>query len=101
MREKDRRLLTISLLVADGLTIAFALYLAYYVRIGSGWLPYQISREFPPYGQHILIALPIWLSLFALCHLYDADYLLGGPQEYANVVTGCTFGIVVLMLLGF
>ncbi len=101
MRDNDRRLLVISLLIADGLAIAFALYLAYYVRIGSGWLPYQVSREFSPYGRRILIAVPIWLSLFAFCHLYDADYLLGGPQEYANVVTGCTFGVVALMLLGF
>src|SRR5581483_2911289 len=49
------------------------------------------------YFQVVLIALPFWLIIFALCRLYDREELLGGPQEYGNIVKGCLIGFAALI----
>ena len=78
-----------------------ALLGAYWLRIGSGILPYQAPADFARYLRASLISLPIWLTLFLLVQLYDHLYLLGGPQEYGNVLKGCTCGVLWLIVLSF
>jgi len=89
------------LAVVDALVIAGSLLLAYYLRIGSGLLPYNAPHYFGAYAMTLLLAVPIWLVIFALASLYDVHHLLGGPQEYANVFKGCSFGTLTLTVLGF
>ena len=45
----------------------------------------------------VLYALPLWIAIFALCRLYNREELLGGPQEYGNVVKGCLIGFAALI----
>lgn len=86
-----------TLVVLDALTILGGWWLAYHLRIESGILPYRHVANFEHYRNVVLIALPIWLFVFALCRLYDRDELLGGPQEYGNIVKGCLIGFAALI----
>ena len=101
MKRRDRVYLISSLVLLDALAIGGALLLAYWLRIGSGLMPYHAPHEFSAYLRAILIVIPIWLLTFAANRLYARHYLLGGPQEYANVFKACTFGMVVLIVFSF
>lgn len=101
MKRREQSALIASLVLLDGLVISLALALAYYLRIASGLLPYYGSPNPGAYVRTILLFMPVWFLICALFRLYDLDYLLGGPQEYAHVVKACTFGIVGLIVLSF
>jgi lipopolysaccharide/colanic/teichoic acid biosynthesis glycosyltransferase len=98
-REKLAVVGALALLDATGLIIA--LRLAFYLRIGSNLLPYHSSADIAAYTRLVVFFVPAWLLIYAAFRLYDADYLLGGPQEYAQVVKACTFGMVGLLVLSF
>jgi lipopolysaccharide/colanic/teichoic acid biosynthesis glycosyltransferase len=101
MNKRERAALTISLLLLDALAIGLALILAFYLRIASGLLPYTSPYQFADYIRMIGLAVPVFLAIFAYAGLYDPHLLLGGPQEYARVVSSCTFGVVALIVLSF
>jgi len=98
---KEYRLFVLTLLATDALGIAAALALAYYLRIGSRLFPYQAQTDPADYVRLGLMVIPLWLAVFAASRLYHPGELLGGPQEYGRVVTGCTFGVVILVLIVF
>jgi lipopolysaccharide/colanic/teichoic acid biosynthesis glycosyltransferase len=86
-----------SLIVVDSIMILCGWWLAYQVRIGSDILPQIYAVNFEQYRTVVLLALPLWIGIFALCRLYDREELLGGPQEYGNVVKGCLIGFAALI----
>ncbi len=91
------------LIVLDTVAIGGALFLAYNLRFRSGLLPF-VERYSPVQGVYvmvILMAIPIWILIFALNGLYDPHNLLGGPQEYAKVVNASSFGVLGLVVLTF
>jgi len=99
MSKRERTVLTVLLILFDGLAFVTALLLAYYVRIGSGLLPYEYPHGFArDYLRMIVLAVPIFLLICANARLYDPQQLLGGAQEYAHVVRACTFGVVALIV---
>jgi exopolysaccharide biosynthesis polyprenyl glycosylphosphotransferase len=53
------------------------------------------------YTRLVIVAVPMWLALFAFLRLYDADRLFGGLHEYAAIFNGCTVGLVGLVLYSF
>lgn len=89
--------LIVTLVVLDSLMILAGWLLAYQLRIQSEILPYNFTANFAQYRDVVLVALPLWLGIFALCRLYDREELLGGPQEYGNVVKGCLIGFAALI----
>jgi len=101
MKRREQTGLIASLVLLDGLAISLALALAYYLRIASGLLPYYGSPDPLAYAPSVLFFMPIWFMICAMFRLYDFDYLLGGPQEYGQVVKACTFSIVGLTVLSF
>jgi lipopolysaccharide/colanic/teichoic acid biosynthesis glycosyltransferase len=101
MKRNERNALIATLVVLDAAMVEIALLAAYWLRIGSGLLPYGTPANFTTYLALSLMSLPIWLILFALTGLYDTLYLLGGPQEYSNVVKACTFGVIGLIVMSF
>lgn len=101
MKRTEQSALIASLLLLDGLAISLALALAYYLRIVSGLLPYHGSPDPLAYARSVVCFTPVWFFICAIFRLYDLDYLLGGPQEYAQVIKACTFGIVGLTVLSF
>lgn len=101
MKKTEKLALLSSLIFLDALTLSLALALAFYLRIASGILPYQSSVDPLAYLRLGLLFLPLWIVICALFRLYDPDYLLGGPQEYAQVAKAVTFGMVALTVLSF
>lgn len=91
--------LIVTLVIADAAMICLGWWLAYVLRIGSEFLPYYGQANFEQYRAVVLLSLPFWLAIFALCRLYDREELLGGPQEYGNVVKGCALGFAALIIV--
>jgi lipopolysaccharide/colanic/teichoic acid biosynthesis glycosyltransferase len=98
---RQRAWLIVALIVSDALAVAGALALALYLRLSGVIVPYTSPYELVTYVRTILLAIPVWLLIFAAHRLYHFDLLLGGPDEYASVVKGCTFGVVVLVVLSY
>lgn len=96
---RARHVLTGALLLSDAIAIAAALFIAgksvtffgtWYNPLSHGWLAsHQWAWS---------LAVPLWLGVFSLTHLYRRRYLFLGPQEYAKVFTGCTSGVMSLAL---
>ncbi|MGI5914980.1 MAG: sugar transferase [Anaerolineae bacterium] len=101
MSKRERVILIVSLVVLDALAILAALSSAYHLRIGSGWLPYHASADPHAYTQMFTMAVPIWIGVCAAMGLYNTQWLLGGPEEYARVAKASTAGIIVLVLVNF
>jgi lipopolysaccharide/colanic/teichoic acid biosynthesis glycosyltransferase len=98
MSAHTQNLVLIAVLVAlDALMILTGWWLAYEWRMVSDFLPAIQSERFQMYREVVLMALPLWIAIFAFCRLYDREELLGGPQEYGNVVKGCLIGFAALI----
>jgi len=98
---RQRRVLIATLLVSDALMVALALLLAWYLRIGSGLLPYGVPADVPAYLRITLLAVILYLPIFAFSGLYKYNLLLGGPQEYGQVFRACSYGSVILVFASF
>lgn len=96
---KQNLILVGTLIVLDTLMIVAGWSLAYQLRIGGDVLPYYYTANPDHYRNVVLFSLPIWILVFALCRLYDRDELLGGPQEYGNIVKGCLIGLALLVMV--
>jgi lipopolysaccharide/colanic/teichoic acid biosynthesis glycosyltransferase len=96
MKKRERTLLVSSLILLDAVLVVFALVLAYYLRFGL-----EQPHKFDAYMRMTALAVPVFLAIFAYSRLYDPHLLFGGPQEYANVVKACTFGVIALTMLSF
>jgi exopolysaccharide biosynthesis polyprenyl glycosylphosphotransferase len=105
-REETRRMrrlaigwAVIPLVVLDAACITLSMGAAYQVRFKI--LPYNAAVDPSFYIHVVAVGLPLWLIIFALCRLYEADSLFGGLQEYGNVVNACTAGLVGLVIYSF
>ncbi len=96
MKKRERTIVVASLVVLDTFAVIVALVLAYYLRFGL-----DQPHKFDAYMRMTLLAVPVFLAIFAYSRLYDTHLLFGGPQEYANVVKACTFGVIALTMLSF
>ncbi len=100
---RQRRLLILALIVTDSLAILLAFAAAYVIRFYSQFPIFQAG--FTPsivfYIRLGLALLPLWLVLFAIYHLYDPEYLLGGTREYAGVFQSSVTATVVTTFLQF
>lgn len=98
MSAHTQNLVLIAVLVTlDALMILTGWWLAYELRMVSDFLPAIRSIRFQIYREVVFVSLPLWIFVFALCRLYDREELLGGPQEYGNVVKGCLIGFAALI----
>ncbi len=86
-----------TLVLLDAAMIVIGWSLAYQLRITGEILPYYYTANPEQYRNVVLYALPLWIIIFGLCRLYDRDELLGGPQEYGNVVKGCLIGFAAMV----
>jgi exopolysaccharide biosynthesis polyprenyl glycosylphosphotransferase len=85
----------------DAFFIGMSLALAYFLRFRNPWWPYygQFSAYF--YSRLVFGLVPIWVGIFALYHLYDADYLFGGTKEYSRIFNAVTIGLMSIVLYSF
>ncbi len=90
MSRRGRFILFASLVLSDALGVALPL-----------WLAFTLVAPGQPqtYLRAIVFGLAPWLLSFATLRLYDLDTVLEDSQEYATVATGCTYGILLLIVL--
>ena len=74
-------------------------WLAFALRVNNDFLPYYGDARPEQARDVVFFTLPLWLGIFALCRLYDREELLGGPQEYGNVVKGCLIGFASMIIV--
>ena len=95
-------LLVMGLVASDALALGFAFALAYAIRFEAG-LP---LLETPPYDIAFyaalsVLAVPLWIMMLAMYHLYDRHYLFVGPREYVQLVNACTAGLLAIIVASF
>jgi lipopolysaccharide/colanic/teichoic acid biosynthesis glycosyltransferase len=95
------RAAVVLLLVLDISVLAAAFYLAYYLRMESGVLPYALNSPLASYFLLFIYSLPIFLTIFYCCHLYDHHELFYGTSEYVQVVKGVGFGVLGIISVSF
>lgn len=91
----------LSLLMLDIVALATAFYLAYFLRIESGILPYGLEPDLSFYFWLFFFSLPIMLTIFYFCHLYDHHELFYGTSEYVQVIKGVGFGVLGIIFVSF
>jgi putative colanic acid biosynthesis UDP-glucose lipid carrier transferase len=99
--KREWQLFTVMLIALDSLTVLLGLWFAYTLRVSSGLLTYLGQNDPGAYRALSFYSLPIWLVLFVLLGLYQRDMLLGGTQEYRQVLKACTAGIIGVMIMSF
>jgi exopolysaccharide biosynthesis polyprenyl glycosylphosphotransferase len=87
------------LILLDAFCIALCMLAAYWLRFDVLEYNAALSRSF--YIRLIVMAVPVWVIIFALRRLYHPDRLFGGLQEYSEVFMACTLGLVSLILFSF
>lgn len=98
MSRREQVFLIATMIVLDAVMLAAAFMSAFYVRVESGWLP---PRPFSPVEEYMstsLTVIPLWLVIFGLNRLYDQRLLHEGIRIYYHVITGCTYGVLALVL---
>jgi len=95
-----------TLVVADAALLALAFEVAAQLRGASDALPTEMlpaAVAFDPlrYNLAALTVIPGILVLFWLLRAYAPQYLLGGPEEYARVVSGCTYAVVLVVAASY
>ena len=95
----SRRWAVAPLFVLDAACIVLSMFAAYQVRFRL--LDYYPSFSPRFYAELVIAAIVMWEGIFAVYRLYQAEYLFGGEQEYRNVITGCTVGLMALVLFSF
>lgn len=92
MSRRGRLLLLGSLAGADGVAVLAALLIAY-VLVFPG------APLHSTYSTAAALGLVPWIMTFFALRLYDVETVLEDSQEYATVATGCTYGILLLIVL--
>lgn len=92
MSLRGRFLLLVSLVISDAGGVLLA-WLAAYLVVVQRW-PMQ-----PEYRWAMGLSLGPWLMVFAAQRLYDLDIILEDSQEYATLATGCTYGMLLLIVI--
>ncbi|MGQ9793379.1 MAG: sugar transferase [Anaerolineae bacterium] len=98
----QRRLLIAMLLLGDAVFLALAFAVAYGLRFELHIPVFdQVAASLQMYVQRSMMLIPLWLVLFALFHLYDERYLLGGTREYAQLFYACSVGMMGVIAFAF
>jgi lipopolysaccharide/colanic/teichoic acid biosynthesis glycosyltransferase len=92
MSRRGRLLLLLALLASDALAIVLAAWAADLLAFE----PIQVSSVHP---LALALGLGAWLASFSALRLYDLETVLEDSQEYATVATGCSYGILLLIVL--
>lgn len=98
------RAFIVCLIVADGMMVGLAFWLAYVFRFNLSLAFFQLD-VIPSFSFYrnltALFLIPLWLVIFAIVGLYRKPNLLGGTQEYAMVFRATTVSFVAVVAAGF
>ncbi|HLF02827.1 MAG TPA: hypothetical protein VI547_12675, partial [Anaerolineales bacterium] len=91
MSSRGRYLLFTALVISDALGVGVGLFFALLLLL-------QFTGNAGQYLLAIQLSLFGYLFIFAALRLYDLETVLEDSQEYATVATGCTYGILALVV---
>ena len=102
-RHLQWRLYIASLVLVDIFMLGVASRLAYYLRFELTFrIFFQNLNPNQIFYQNVATFLiPALLGIFLLLGLYDREKLLGGTKEYSMVFNGLTFGMMLIIAIGF
>lgn len=98
------RLYQVALFLLDLVLISLAFRAAFIIRFESwatAFFQDSIVPEVPFYIDSMLVAIPIWLVIFAVKGLYQRKNILGGTREYEILFNSTVLGMLVIISLGF
>jgi Undecaprenyl-phosphate galactose phosphotransferase WbaP len=98
------RAIKLGLVVADFLMIALAFGLAFQFRfltVTSQFFAQDTPGDLSFYQSLVYFLIPVWLILFYSFKLYDNSILFAGYQEYTQIFTACTVGIMLVIVVVF
>ncbi len=92
MSRRGQYLLFTALVLMDAVAVTLGLLtaLALFARF---------TNDISPYLLAIQLGITGYLLIFATLRLYDLETVLEDSQEYATVATGCTYGILALVVV--
>jgi Bacterial sugar transferase/CoA-binding domain len=61
----------------------------------------RAAFEVGPYGAVALVAIPGLLAIIWARGAYSQHRLLYGPEEYARVISGCTYGMLLVVVSSY
>jgi len=87
----------------DILVLGFAFRLAYYLRFELSFRIFfqNLEPDLVFYQNVATFFIPTLLVIFVVLGLYDREKLLGGTKEYSMVFNGLTFGMMMVIAIGF
>ncbi len=102
-RHVQWRLYTASLVIVDIIMLGLAFRLAYYLRFQLSFdiFFHKLNPDIVFYQNVVVFLIPTLLIIFVLLGLYDREKLLGGTLEYSKVFNGITFGMMLVITVGF
>ncbi len=102
-RHMQWKLYIASLVVLDILMLGLAFRLAYYLRFELNFRLFfqNLEPELAFYQNVATFLIPGLLVIFLLLGLYDREKLLGGTKEYSMAFNGLTYGMMLIIAIGF
>jgi lipopolysaccharide/colanic/teichoic acid biosynthesis glycosyltransferase len=92
MSRRGQYLLFTALIITDTMMVVIGLLIALFLLA-------QFAVEASRYLTAIQLGIVGYLLIFAALRLYDLETVLEDSQEYATVATGCTYGIIGLVVV--
>lgn len=92
MTRRGQYLLFTALVISDAAGVALGLLVALLLLA-------RFTTSFSVYLSAIQLSIVGYLAIFAALRLYDLETVLEDSQEYATVATGCTYGIIALVVV--
>ncbi|MBM4423134.1 MAG: hypothetical protein FJ030_07030 [Chloroflexi bacterium] len=92
MSRRGQYLLFSALIISDAAAVAVGLLIALFLLA-----PFTVDSA--RYITAIQLSLVGYLLIFAALRLYDLETVLEDSQEYATVATGCTYGVIGLVVV--
>jgi exopolysaccharide biosynthesis polyprenyl glycosylphosphotransferase len=92
-----------ALLVFDSLMVYLSLWLAFVFRfrINLPFFQVEVVPDFDLYALLIVFCIPLFIGVFFVAGLYNAQNLLGGTTEYALVFRATSISLFLLIVIGF
>lgn len=97
------RVYRFTLVALDLLLILLAFRLSYFIRFDAG-IPIFAGSIIPQvnfYVDVMLLAIPIWIVIYAAMGLYQTQNLLGGTREYSLIFNATALGMLFIISAGF
>lgn len=92
-----------TLLVNDVVMIGAAFRIAYWIRFELSLPIFKLDVEpsFAFYEGLVILTIPLWIIVFASSGLYKKQNLLGGTKEYDLLFRSSTYGLLIVIVVGF